>query len=95
MAETQAAVKVLYGLKQKVRIITFNNGLVFAEHELISEKLEAQIYFYHTPTYLWKRGDQWVNQAILSKGTKLNEVSEPEINFVVNRFNNRYRKIRG
>ncbi|NHB90565.1 IS30 family transposase, partial [Photorhabdus tasmaniensis] len=49
------AVKVLYPLKQKVKTITFDNGLEFADHEIISEKLETQIDFAH-PYSPWERG---------------------------------------
>ncbi|NHB88474.1 IS30 family transposase [Photorhabdus tasmaniensis] len=94
----KAAVKVLYPLKQKVKTITFDNGLEFADHETISEKLGTQIDFAH-PYSHWERGiNENINGLIrqyFPKGTDFNEVSDQEINFVVNRLNNRPRKTRG
>ncbi|CDH05460.1 transposase (fragment) [Xenorhabdus bovienii str. oregonense] len=34
-------------IKYKVKEMTFDNGLEFAEHELISKNLETKIYFAH------------------------------------------------
>ncbi len=51
----KAAVKILYQLKERVKTITLDNGLELAEHEIISEKLEAQIYFAHPYSPLGKR----------------------------------------
>ncbi|WP_036768374.1 IS30 family transposase [Photorhabdus australis] len=94
----KAVVKVLYPLKQRVKTITFDNGLEFAEHEIMSKKLETQIYFAH-PYSPWERGiNENINGLIrqyFPKGTDFNEVSDQEINFVVNRLNNRPRKTRG
>ncbi|PQQ29223.1 IS30 family transposase, partial [Photorhabdus hindustanensis] len=94
----KAVVKVLYPLKQRVKTITFDNGLEFAEHEIMSKKLETQIYFAH-PYSPWERGiNENINGLIrqyFPKGTDFNKVSDQEINFVVNRLNNRPRKTRG
>ncbi len=94
----KAVVKVLYPLKQRIKTITFDNGLEFAEHEIMSKKLEAQIYFAH-PYSPWERGiNENINGLIrqyFPKGTDFNEVSAKEINFLVNRLNNCPRKTLG
>ncbi len=43
----KAATRHLSGIKNKVKTISFDNGLEFAEHTLISKNLEAKIYFAH------------------------------------------------
>ncbi|PJE77780.1 hypothetical protein CI610_03290 [invertebrate metagenome] len=43
----KVAVARMKALKQKVKTITFDNGLEFAEHETIAKGLEADIYFAH------------------------------------------------
>ncbi|WP_141557334.1 IS30 family transposase, partial [Xenorhabdus cabanillasii] len=84
-------------IKHKVKTITFDNGLEFAEHERISKNLEARIYFAH-PHSPWERGiNENINGLIrdyFPKGTDFNKVSEREINLVANRLNNRPRKTR-
>ncbi|OCQ52250.1 Integrase core domain protein [Photorhabdus australis subsp. thailandensis] len=94
--------KVLYLLKQRVKTITFDNGLEFADHEIMSKKLETQIYFaiyFAHPYSPWERGiNENINGLIrqyFPKGTDFNEVSDQEINFVVNRLNNLPRKTQG
>ncbi len=90
--------KVLYLLKQRVKTITFDNGLEFADHEIMNKKLETQIYFAH-PYSPWETGiNENINGLIrqyFPKGTDFNEVSDQEINFVVNRLNNLPRKTQG
>src|SRR5690606_17024003 len=50
-----AALKAMRCLKARVKTITFDNGLEFAEHEKISQGLRADIYFAH-PYASWERG---------------------------------------
>ena len=53
-AETlKGIVTVLYGLK--VDSITYDNGLVFAKHELVNELLECESYFCK-PYRSWEKG---------------------------------------
>ncbi|PJE80621.1 hypothetical protein CI610_00360 [invertebrate metagenome] len=85
-------------LKQKVKTITFDNGLEFAEHETIAKGLEAYIYFAH-PYASWERGiNENTNGLIrqyLPKGTDFNEVTDEQIKIIMTRLNNRPRKTRG
>ncbi|AOM41326.1 IS30 family transposase [Xenorhabdus hominickii] len=93
----KAATRHLSGIKNKVKTITFDNGLEFAEHALISKNLEAKIYFAH-PYSPWERGINENTNGLIRdyfpKGTDFNQVSEREVNLVANRLNNRPRKTR-
>ncbi|PHM24535.1 transposase [Xenorhabdus budapestensis] len=40
----KATIRNLSNIKQKIKTITFDNGLEFAEHEFISKNLETKIY---------------------------------------------------
>jgi IS30 family transposase len=42
-------------LKDRIKTITFDNGLEFSEHEQIARALDADIYFAH-PYASWERG---------------------------------------
>jgi IS30 family transposase len=50
-----AAINALKPLKERVKTITLDNGLEFAEHQRIAKRLEADIYFAH-PYASWERG---------------------------------------
>ncbi|CDG19507.1 transposase (fragment) [Xenorhabdus doucetiae] len=93
----KAATRHLSMIKHKVKTITFDNGLEFAEHERIGKNLETKIYFAH-PYSPWERGiNENINGLIrdyFPKGTDFNKVSEREVNLVANRLNNRPRKTR-
>ncbi|CAM3775729.1 IS30 family transposase [Xenorhabdus thuongxuanensis] len=93
----KAATRNLSHIKQKIKTITVDNGLEFAEHELISKNLEAKIYFAH-PYSPWERGINENTNGLIRddfpKGTDFNQVSEREINLVANRLNKRPRKTR-
>ena len=94
----QAAISNLGPIKEKVKTITFDNGLEFAEHETIAEGLEADIYFAH-PYASWERAINENTNGLIRqyfpKGTDFNQVSDEEIEFVMNRLNNRPRATRG
>ncbi|MDE9482739.1 IS30 family transposase [Xenorhabdus bovienii] len=93
----KAATRHLSLIKHKIKTMTFDNGLEFAEHELISKNLETKIYFAH-PYSPWERGINENTNGLIRdyfpKGTDFNKVSEREINLVANRLNNRPRKTR-
>ncbi|MEX0448064.1 IS30 family transposase [Xenorhabdus sp. SGI246] len=94
----KAATRNLSHIKKKIKTITFDNGLEFSEHELISKNLETKIYFSH-PYSPWERGINENTNGLIRdyfpKGTDFNKVSEREINLVENRLNKRPRKTRG
>lgn len=91
------AVKSLEGIKEKVKTITLDNGLEFSAHELISEGLEADVYFAH-PYASWERGINENTNGLIRqyfpKGTDFNQVSEEDIQFVMDRLNSRPRATR-
>lgn len=85
-------------LKDKIKTITLDNGLEFAEHEEIARGLQADIYFAH-PYCSWERGINENTNGLIRqyfpKGTDFTQVTDEEIMFVMNRLNNRPRATRG
>ncbi len=85
-------------LKDRVKTITLDNGLEFAKHGVIGEGLGADIYFAN-PYASWERGINENTNGLIRqyfpKGTDFNEVSDDEIQYVMNRLNNRPRVTRG
>ena len=93
-----AAIEAMQDIKGRVKTITFDNGLEFAEHERIAQGLEADIYFAH-PYASWERGINENTNGLIRqyfpKGTDFNEVTDEEVASVLDRLNNRPRKTRG
>lgn len=93
-----AAIGAMKHIKDRVKTITFDNGLEFARHEKIAAALDADIYFAN-PYCSWERGaNENVNGLIrqyFPKGTDFNEVTNVEIQAVMERLNNRPRETRG
>lgn len=94
----QAAISGMNPFKDRVKTITFDNGLEFSGHEKIASALEADIYFAH-PYASWERGINENTNGLIRqyfpKGTDFNTVSDEEIQHVMDRLNNRPRKTRG
>ena len=94
----EAAITGMASLKAKVKTITFDNGLEFSEHEKIGRELGADIYFAH-PYSSWERGTNENANGLIRqyfpKGTDFNDVTDDEIQTVMERLNNRPRKTRG
>ncbi len=83
----EAAVKGVQELKSKVKTITFDNGLEFADHETIGEGLEANIYFAHPYASLERGTNETTNGLIrqyFPKGTDFKFVSDKQIKWVMN-----------
>jgi len=84
--------------KNKLKTVTFDNGLEFSAHQLIARELNTLIYFAH-PYASWERGINENTNGLIRqyfpKGTDFNEVTEQQIQFVMERLNNRPRKTRG
>lgn len=70
----------------------------FAEHEAISKGLEASVYFAH-PYASWERAiNENTNRLIrqyFPKGTDFTKVTDEQVQFVMDRLNNRPRETRG
>lgn len=94
----RVAVDSMSHLKDKIKTITLDNGLEFAEHEEIAKGLKADIYFAH-PYASWERGINENTNGLIRqyfpKGTDFMKVTDEEIMFVMNRLNNRPRATRG
>ncbi len=88
----EAAVVNMKGIAEKVKTITFDSGLEFAEHEQIAAGLQADIYFAH-PYASWERGINENTNGLMRqyfpKGTDFNQVSDEQVRFVMGRLNNR------
>lgn len=93
----QAASDVMQSHKDRVKTITFDNGLEFAAHEKIAKRLKADIFFAN-PYCSWERGaNENINGLIrqyFPKGTDFNRVTQAEIQAVMERLNNRPRATR-
>lgn len=91
----KAVVRLLAPFKGKVFTITSDNGLEFAEHEVMAKKLEAKFYFAH-PYSSWERGlsentNKLVRQYIPKKSSFEN-ITDMEINDITMKINKRPRK---
>ena len=77
-------------MKEKVKTITFDNGLEFSAHESIAEGLESDIYFAH-PYASWERDINENTNGLIRqyfpKDTNFNEVTDEEVQFVMDRLN--------
>lgn len=81
-----------------MKTITFDNGLEFADHGRMSEALDVDIYFAH-PYSSWERGANENTNGLIRqyfpKGMDLSTVTEKDIQFVMDRLNNRPRETLG
>jgi len=78
-----------------VHSITYDNGLEFAEHQLIAKKLQADFYFAH-PFASWERGiNEYTNKLIrqyIPKKMSFDLVFDTYVKFLQYQINNRPRK---
>ncbi|VAW77230.1 Mobile element protein, partial [hydrothermal vent metagenome] len=93
----EVTIDIMSDLKDKLKTITYDNGLEFSEHEQIAAGLEVDIYFAH-PYCSWERGINENTNGLIRqyfpKGTDFNKVTDKEIQFVMDRLNNRPRATR-
>jgi IS30 family transposase len=91
----EVAISKLADVKDQVLSLTADNGKEFAEHEQISQALEADFYFAH-PYSAWERGlNENTNGLVrqyFPKGTDFHEIETWEIQWVEDRLNHRPRK---
>lgn len=84
--------------RSRVHSITYDNGREFADHEGMADDLDTAIYFAH-PYASWERGaNENTNGLIrqyLPKHRRLDNVSDSQIQRIVNWLNNRPRKVLG
>jgi transposase, IS30 family len=102
-ANTAAAVataicRLLRRHRDKVHTITSDNGREFAAHEKIAGKLHADFYFAH-PYCSWERGlNENTNGLVRQycpKGSDFSAINDADLDFVMDRLNNRPRKTLG
>lgn len=80
------------------KTITFDNGLEFSKHGVVTEKVGVDCFF-AKPYASWQRGlNEHTNGLVrqyLPKRTKLHKVQASKIKFIEDKLNNRPRKILG
>ena len=91
-------VKRLLPFASHVKTLTYGNGKEFALHQEIDKELQSNGYFAH-PYHSWERGlNENTNGLIrqfFPKGKGLSEVTDEEIQRVMDKLNNRPRKCLG
>ena len=94
----QSIVQGLTPYQNQIHTITYDNGLEFSEHQNIAQTLSANIYFAH-PYSSWERGlNENTNGLIrqyLPKSRPLNNVTQKELNYIMDQLNHRPRKTLG
>jgi IS30 family transposase len=97
-AVEQATIELMKPLMNKVQTITSDNGREFANHQSISQKLEAEFYV-APPYHSWERGlNENTNELVrqyFPKGSDFTPITDKEIEMVMERLNNRPRKTLG
>lgn len=92
---SSSIISSLKPIADKVLTITADNGSEFAYHEKISQELETDFYFAH-PYSSWERGlNENTNGLIrqyLKKGCDFSHITENELEFIMDRLNNRPRR---
>ena len=95
---TAATITLLKPYLDKTLTITADNGKEFAGHESISEKLNAAVYFAHAYCS-WERGlNENTNGLIrqyFTKGSSFENITEEQVEKVMNKLNHRPRKTLG
>ena len=93
-----AVIELMKSLPVQIHTITADNGLEFAEHERIAKDLNTDVYFAH-PYSSWERGtNENMNGLVrqyFPKKCNFTTITETEIEFVMERLNNRPRKCLG
>ena len=85
-------------IKYRVKTITYDNGLEFAQHESVTRALSAKGYFCQ-PYSSWEKGGvenfNGLVRQYYPKGTCFRSLNQPVLSKVENEINNRPRKILG
>jgi len=94
----QSIVEGMIPYGNQIHTITYDNGLEFSEHQNIAQTLSANIYFVH-PYSSWERGlNENTNGLIrqyLPKSRPLNNVTQKELDYIMDQLNHRPRKTLG
>ena len=94
----QSIVERMIPYRNQIHTITYDKGLEFSEHQNIAQTLSANIYFAH-PYSSWERGlNENTNGLIrqyLPKSRPLNNVTQKELDYIMDQLNHRPRKTLG
>lgn len=97
-AVKEAIYALLMPMSKDVLTITSDNGKEFAAHKDIAETLKADFFFAH-PYHSWERGlNENTNGLIrqyFPKGSSFSNITDEQVEAVMNRLNNRPRKSLG
>ncbi len=97
-AVADAVIELLKSLPVRTHTITADNGKEFADHERIARDLRTDVYFAH-PYSSWERAtNENMNGLVrqyFPKKRSFATITETEIEFVMERLNNRPRKCLG
>lgn len=97
-AVSAAITKAMAPHAANVHTLTYDNGKEFAYHQQVSDELEAQGYFAH-PYHSWERGlNENTNGLIrqyLPKGKSFDDLTDHDVQIIMDRLNNRPRKCLG
>lgn len=97
-AVADAVIELLKPLSVKAHTITADNGKEFGDHERIARDLRTDVYFAH-PYSSWERAtNENMNGLVrqyFPKKRSFSTITETEIEFVMQRLNNRPRKCLG
>jgi transposase, IS30 family len=92
----EATIQKLQNIKSTVLTLTADNGKEFANHQQISQVLEAD-FFFATPYHSWERGlNEHTNGLIrqyFPKGQSLDKVTQTDLDRIEVLLNNRPRKV--
>ena len=84
--------------RNRVQTITYDNGLEFAEYQIMAQTLDGNIHFAH-PYVSWERGlngnTNGLIRQYLPKSRRLDNVTEKELRNIMDRLNHRPRKSLG
>ena len=90
-----AIVRSLLPIKDRVKTLTFDNGLEFARHGEIDQALESTSYF-ADPYASWQRGSNENTNGLvrqyLPKSRSFDTVTDEELAMIMDRLNHRPRK---
>jgi IS30 family transposase len=95
----KAAIRAFKSIPAQMRnTLTLDNGKEFAAHKSLSEALGLDIYFAH-PYHSWERGlNEHTNGLIrqyLPKKTPFDTLTQKQLDKIVDKINNRPRKVLG
>src|SRR3990170_2859184 len=90
-----AVIELLQPVMDRLHTLTADNGKEFAEHERITQELQADFFFAH-PYTAWERGaNENMNGLIrqyIPKNRDFTAVNDADLDWIMNRLNHRPRK---